>query len=104
MAFCRVHPTMDAITHIKDRAFPLAQAAEGDEVFVTSFNSDKVLVSRLMDLGLVSGARVKIIHRRGGDVIVARDNMRLALGQTTVERVMVVPCDDATAGGPKPGM
>ena len=102
---------MNTVPKPTTEPFPLARAADGLEVFVTSFDSDKDLSIRLMDLGLVSGARVRIVHRRGGDLVVARDNMRLALGEATAERIMVVPCGAApvhrrtgAAGTPRQGM
>ena len=75
-------------------AFPLSLANEGERVRISGVKAGKGLTHRLMDLGLPLGSEVKI-HQRGpsGAVIVARDNMRIALGVGTTHKVVVVLAD-----------
>jgi ferrous iron transport protein A len=70
------------------RLFPLAMAAEGERVK----RAGKGLEKRLIELGLNLEAEIEIVHRRSnGAVVVARDEMRLALGAGMAHKIMVAP-------------
>ncbi|HFQ15677.1 MAG TPA: ferrous iron transport protein A [Rhodobacteraceae bacterium] len=76
--------------HSADKALPLALAGEGEHVRIHGLKGGKGLTRRLMDLGLALGSEVRIIQRRpGGAMIVARGNLRVALGAGMAQKVMV---------------
>ncbi len=67
----------------------LAQVAPGRRVKLAAVRGDRNLSRRLLALGLVVGKEVEVLHSRKGDVIVARDGNRLALGRHVAEQVVV---------------
>jgi ferrous iron transport protein A len=74
------------------RLFPLAMAAEGERVKICFLRAGKGLEKRLIELGLNLEAEIEIVHRRSnGAVVVARDEMRLALGAGMAHKIMVAP-------------
>lgn len=71
-------------------AFPLLLAAEGERVRVVAVGRGRGADRRLSDLGLAVGCEVTILHRdQDGAMILARDEMRLALGMGIAHRVLV---------------
>jgi ferrous iron transport protein A len=75
-------------------AFPLLLATEGERVRIISVGEGRGMDRRLSDLGLAVGSEVVIVRREaGGPMIVARDDMRLALGTGIAHRVLVARVD-----------
>lgn len=71
-------------------AFPLLLASEGERVRVVSVGSGRGSDRRLSDLGLAVGCEVTIISRaEKGAMVLARDDMRLALGMGIAHRILV---------------
>lgn len=71
--------------------FPLLLAAEGERVRVVAVGGRRGMDRRLSDLGLVAGSELSIVRREAnGRMVVARDDMRLALGSGLAHRVLVV--------------
>ncbi len=86
--------------HSRPHAFPLALAGEGEDVRIFAFKGGKGISRKLMDLGLSTGSCLRIIQRRpGGALVVARDNMRIALGEGMAQKIMVGLCDIAHGRG-----
>lgn len=75
---------------------PLSTIKAGESVKLTSIHSGKKLKKRLIDLGLVVGTVIQVIHSDGtGRMIIGvRHESRLALGQGMASKIMVscVPC------------
>lgn len=72
-------------------AFPLLLAAEGERVRVVGVGRGRGADRRLSDLGLAVGSVVVVLRRDAdGPMVVARDDMRLALGTGVAHRVLVV--------------
>ncbi len=81
----------------RSHAFPLALAGEGEDVRIFSFKGGKALSYKLMDLGLSIGSCLRVIQRRpGGALVVARDNLRVALGEGMAQKVVVALCDETS--------
>ncbi len=71
-------------------AFPLLLASEGERVRVVSVGSGRGSDRKLSDLGLAVGCEVTILRRdEEGAMVLARDEMRLALGMGIAHRVLV---------------
>jgi ferrous iron transport protein A len=76
-------------------AFPLILAAAGERVRVVAVGHGRGFDRKLSDLGLITGCEVTVVSRDGaGRVVVARDEMRLALGTGIAHRVLVVRVGD----------
>ena len=75
-------------------AFPLILASEDERVRVVAVGGGRGMVRKLADLGLSAGCEVTVLRReRGGPMVVARDEMRLALGAGIAHRVLVACVD-----------
>lgn len=81
------HPTQRS----NDMApFPLAMAQEGERVKVHLLRGGKGLELRLTSLGLNIGSELTISQRLGGNLVVIRDQTRIALGAGMAQKIMVV--------------
>ncbi|MCF7992825.1 MAG: ferrous iron transport protein A [Thiohalocapsa sp.] len=69
----------------------LAMAGEGDEVRITALRAGRGLDRRLTDLGLNIGACIRVVQRQGGGLIVARGEVRIAVGGGMAAKILVVP-------------
>jgi ferrous iron transport protein A len=72
------------------RPFPLSMADEGERVRIVLHRGGKGLDKRLTSLGLNRDSEVRIVHRRGGSLVVGRDDSRFALGAGMAQKIMVV--------------
>jgi ferrous iron transport protein A len=71
-------------------AFPLVLANEGERVRILSFNHGRSLDRKLAELGLAVGNEVVVMARQQrGPMVVARDDMRIALGSGMAHRILV---------------
>lgn len=76
-------------------AFPLLLASEGERVRIVALGGGRGMDRKLSDLGLTIGNEVRVIRRdRDGPMVVARDDMRLALGGGIAHRVLVVRVEE----------
>jgi ferrous iron transport protein A len=76
-------------------AFPLILAAAGERVRVVAVGGGRGIDRKLSDLGLTTGCEVTVVSRDGtGPMVVARDDMRLALGTGIAHRVLVARVED----------
>lgn len=84
---------MDALT-VGAGVFPLALAGEGERVRIIAYSSGRGVERKLADLGLPVGSDLTIMTRQGaGQMIVARDGIRIALGAGMAHRIMVARVD-----------
>lgn len=88
--------TTDAITSPSssgrtevDKPFPLMMASDGERVRIRSLSGGKSLVMRLTELGLNQGTELRIIQRQGGGLVVARGEIRIALGGGMATKILV---------------
>lgn len=76
-------------------AFPLVLAAVGERVRIVATRAGRGTDRRLSDLGLTSGYEVTVLSRdSSGPMVVARDDMRLALGTGLAHRILVTRVED----------
>jgi ferrous iron transport protein A len=73
------------------KPFPLALANEGDRLRIHSLAAGRGLDQRLTELGLNVGGEVRVIHRQGGGLLVARGEGRIAIGGGMAAKILVVP-------------
>lgn len=76
-------------------AYPLVLAAVGERVRIVATRAGRGTDRKLSDLGLTSGCEVTVLSRdSSGPMVVARDDMRLALGTGLVHRILVTRVED----------
>ncbi|MFD2112273.1 FeoA family protein [Thiorhodococcus fuscus] len=71
------------------KPFPLMMANDGDRVRIQSLLGGKGLIMRLTELGLNQGTELRIIQRQGGGLVVARGEIRIALGGGMATKILV---------------
>ncbi|EGV31267.1 FeoA family protein [Thiorhodococcus drewsii AZ1] len=81
-------PSSPARTDV-DKPFPLMMASDGEQVRIQSLLGGKGLVMRLTELGLNQGTELRIIQRQGGGLVVARGEIRIALGGGMATKILV---------------
>lgn len=79
-------------------AFPLLLAAPGERVRVLALGGRRGTDRKLADLGLTPGCEVTVVSRGGaGAMVIARGELRLALGTGLAHRVLVTRVEDGDA-------
>ncbi len=74
----------------QEGSFPLQQAKSGINHLITGFTADKGMLQKLLELGLPTGSNIRVLqHQAGGGVVVAKDNMRIALGPAVTAQIQV---------------
>lgn len=69
----------------------LARLPVGSRARIERILGGRLLVHRLLGLGLRVGSEVELTHRRGGGVVLASAGTRVALGAGVAEKVLVLP-------------
>jgi ferrous iron transport protein A len=69
----------------------LARLPVGSRVRIERILGGRLLVHRLLGLGLRVGSEVELTHRRGGGVVLASAGTRVALGAGVAEKLLVQP-------------
>ncbi|HTW90943.1 MAG TPA: FeoA family protein [bacterium] len=79
----------------------LADAGSGDNVRVVEIKAGRSLRGRLLGMGIMPGSEVRVLSGgRGGPVIIAQNDCRMALGQGMSKRIVVSRMDpDARTAG-----
>ena len=73
-------------------ALPLSMAGEGERVRILDMAGGRFSEKRLIDLGLVVGRELVVVHRQTrGALVVALGDTRLALGFGLAQKVLVTP-------------
>ncbi len=68
----------------------LATAKINTAMKITAINLGKSLHQQLMELGLPMGSEIRILqHQAGGGTVVAKDNLRIALGPAIARQISV---------------
>jgi len=70
-------------------ASPLATQKESAYVHVKKIQSDTKTQVRLLGLGIGIGSYLEILRNRGGDVVLANNNIRISLGRSIAEKILV---------------
>jgi ferrous iron transport protein A len=69
----------------------LAKLPVGSHARIERILGGRLLVHRLLGLGLRVGSVVELTHRRGGGVVLANEGSRVALGAGVAEKLLVQP-------------
>jgi|GEM_PF-866002 len=88
--FITTRENMHESQHSSGRPFPLSMADEGESVRIVLHRGGKGLEKRLTSLGLNRDSEVRIVHRRGGSLVVGRADSRFALGAGMAQKILVV--------------
>jgi ferrous iron transport protein A len=88
-----------ALGEARPAAFPLALAKTGERVRISGVKAGKGLTHRLRELGLPVGSVITIQHRNASaGMVVARDSLRIGLGEGLAHKVMVSLAEKSADG------
>ncbi len=77
------------LPQVRGRLVPLALFPQGVEGRVVAIHGGRSLTRRLMDLGLIPNARVKVTHAHSpGPLVVEVKDSRIALGRGAAMKIM----------------
>jgi ferrous iron transport protein A len=77
-------------TRTERGAFPLMLAGDGESLRIAALNGGRGFVFKMTEMGLPVGSELTVVHRdRGGSIVVARNDTRIALGAGMAHRIMV---------------
>ncbi len=68
---------------------PLATQKESVLVHVKKIQSDCKTQVKLLGLGIGIGSTLEILRNRGGDMVLANNNIRISLGRSIAENIFV---------------
>ena len=68
---------------------PLATQKESAYVHVKKIQSDSKTQVKLLGLGIGIGSTLKVLRNRGGDMVLANNNIRISLGRSIAENILV---------------
>jgi Fur family ferric uptake transcriptional regulator len=79
---------------LKERAqlIPLVMAKQGERLVIKEFTGGKAAQMHLFSMGLKIGDKIEVVtNMNGGQVVIAIDYNRLAIGQGLAQKVLVQP-------------
>lgn len=65
----------------------LSETPIGQRVRLIAVDGDRMMLRRLLSLGLSPGQEVEVLHHRGRGVVVGRNGNRVALGGGIAEKL-----------------
>jgi Fe2+ transport system protein FeoA len=68
---------------------PLATHKESVLVHVKNIQSDCKTQVKLLGLGIGIGSSLEVLRNRGGDMVLANNNIRISLGRSIAEKIFV---------------
>ena len=68
---------------------PLTLAALGQDYIIKRIGGNPDVRAHLQNLGFVSGATVKVVSSRGGNLIVNIKNTRIAISKEMAGKIMI---------------
>ncbi len=69
--------------------YPLASAQPGAHVRVMAVQAGKLMKKRLVSMGILNNARLHIVQRRGGALVIGFDASRIAIGSSMSQHILV---------------
>ncbi|MCU0832898.1 MAG: ferrous iron transport protein A [Chromatiaceae bacterium] len=81
----------------KPQPIPMADLPVGAAARITQIRGGRELARRLLGLGLRVGSEVRVLHHRGGGLVVSSGEARVALGGGVVDKLWVEPLPDEQA-------
>jgi|GEM_PF-509752 len=89
---------MDAVVPNPVKMTPLTQLPVGGHARIVKVDGGRLLLRRLLSLGLRVGAEVDLVQRRGRGVVVASQGSRVALGAGVADKLWVQPLAPGRGG------
>ena len=74
-------------------SLPLSEIQTGETVRLVSIDGNRLLVRRLLSLGITPGVEVEVLHHRGQGVVIGRNGNRVALGKGIVDKLQAEKID-----------
>ena len=68
---------------------PLTMVNPGQEVTLIDIHGGRGIRARLYSMGLIPGVRLTVLGARGGPIMIAVNDTRLALGFGMAQKIMV---------------
>ena len=68
---------------------PLTSVSPGQEVTLIDIQGGRGIRARLYSMGLIPGVRLTVLGARGGPIMIAVNDTRLALGFGMAQKIMV---------------
>ena len=68
---------------------PLATYHKSARVHVKKINADSKTQVRILGMGIGNGSDLVVMRNRGGDMVLAKNNIRISLGRTIAEKILV---------------
>jgi len=68
---------------------PLTTQKESALVHVKKIQSSSKTQVKLLGLGIGIGSTLKVLRNRGGDMVLANNNIRISLGRSIAENILV---------------
>ena len=78
---------------------PLSELPGGTHARIAEIRGGRQLARRLLGLGIRVDAEVTVLHRRGRGVVLAKGDIRVALGSGVSEKILVEPFTSARPTG-----
>lgn len=82
---------MSKTAHRCRGSYPLSMAAEGEKVRIVMHRGGQGLDKRLASMGLQIDSTIEILQRLGGSLVIAANDIRLALGSGMAHQILVEP-------------
>lgn len=77
-------------THPKKSRRALSTVPEGETVRISEIEGGRELRRRLLEMGFVPGAEIRIVVNGGGPVIVINGSTRTAIGKGMARNIFVI--------------
>ncbi|MCG8124138.1 MAG: ferrous iron transport protein A [Candidatus Thiodiazotropha taylori] len=78
---------------LSDDLVKLSDLPVGSRAAIKRVLGGRLLVHRLLSLGLRAGSEIELLQRRGSGVVVACQGNRVALGSGVAEKLLLSPFD-----------
>lgn len=75
---------------IDDELFPVTSLDEGQEGTIKLLSGGEGLTGRFASMGIMPGARIKVLRKSRGQIIILASDTRVALGKGQAEKILVV--------------
>ncbi len=67
----------------------LLSLQNGHSARIVAINGDRLMVRRMLSLGLRVGATINMLKHRGTSVLIRNEGTRIALGPSVVEKLQI---------------
>ena len=68
---------------------PLVDYQENAKVHVIKIDTDSKTQVRILGMGIGNGSTITVMRNRSGDMVLAKNNIRISLGRSIAEKIFV---------------